>query len=335
MAYSTVNIPTSFTTDAEFRAFCSAVDSAITGLGLVNTSDTGQVNLSTAVLPSGTGVSGPSTTIYYKIYRFADSLQSSKPVFIRVEFYSSANLATRPRVKFKVGTGTDGAGNLSGNPQGYFDMDPGGGSSNSQVSYVSGGTNRMTLCMWAGDSSATYRGQFITVERSKAADGTDSNESIIMYAHNSNFTQAAASLNFSSSAANSGPAALSLAYNASSILQDSKKAVYSIWPPASFTHGPFHGVVLIETGDLPTTQGTAFDCAIDSSGVKNWIPLPPSGAATSTPTGGSNQSRLCMRYGPDGNTQSTAHTPIPPIASSGGGGSPTVPTTGRIWPRQR
>lgn len=101
---------TSFTTDAKFRAWTLAVSTAIQACGLTKTSDTGQIDHATVSRPTAA-----NTKAGYEIYRFNDSLQATKPIFIRID-YGSAGQASgqNPSTWLTVGTATDGAGNISG-----------------------------------------------------------------------------------------------------------------------------------------------------------------------------------------------------------------------------
>lgn len=108
MATSTQSLITSVTTDQGFRDFCTGVSTGLQAAGLTQTSDTGQINLSTVTKPATTNTSGG-----YQIYRFSDALQSTHPVFIRVE-YATAASASSCSLNISTGTSTNGAGVLGG-----------------------------------------------------------------------------------------------------------------------------------------------------------------------------------------------------------------------------
>lgn len=100
----------SFTTDAKFRTWGSAVSAAIVASGLTVTADTGQINWTTVTRPTGA-----TTKAGYEIYRFNDTLQSTYPIFIRIDYGSGANASGQnPDTWLTVGTGSDGAGNITG-----------------------------------------------------------------------------------------------------------------------------------------------------------------------------------------------------------------------------
>lgn len=93
--------------DATFREWGAELATKLDAAGLVQTSDTGQINWTTVTRP------GTSTAAGYEIRRFNDSLQATAPIFLRVE-YGTGSSATAPRIRVTVGTGTNGAGTLTG-----------------------------------------------------------------------------------------------------------------------------------------------------------------------------------------------------------------------------
>lgn len=95
------------TTDAEFRQWALDLSTALKAC-LTQTSDTGQVDwtLGTQVRP------GAGLYTYYEVYRFSDALQATRPVFIKVEYGTSATL-TNPAIRITIAAGTNGAGTLT------------------------------------------------------------------------------------------------------------------------------------------------------------------------------------------------------------------------------
>lgn len=90
-----------------FRAWASKIHEALEKVGLVNTADTGQINLATVERP------GSLTTFAgYEIWRFNDAEQSERPIYIKIR-YGIGAATTRPRLEMDVGRGSDGAGNLT------------------------------------------------------------------------------------------------------------------------------------------------------------------------------------------------------------------------------
>lgn len=93
--------------DANFRTWYGEIRTAMAAVGMVQTSDTGQVNPATMTRP------GTSTFAGYEIWRFADTLQATAPIYIKIEM-GTGSATTRPTLAITVGTGTNGAGTLTG-----------------------------------------------------------------------------------------------------------------------------------------------------------------------------------------------------------------------------
>lgn len=100
--------PADHTSDAGFRAWGSELSAKLQAAGLVQTADTGQINWATATRPGSV-----NTAAGYEIYRFDDALQATAPLYIKLE-YGTGNVADRPTIWVSVGTGTNGAGTLTG-----------------------------------------------------------------------------------------------------------------------------------------------------------------------------------------------------------------------------
>jgi hypothetical protein len=95
-------------TNASFQAICARYKAMLDGCGLVQTSDTGQLNPATATFPgSNYGIAG------YWIYRFNDTLQATAPIFIKVE-PGRGDALNEPYIRISVGSATNGAGALTG-----------------------------------------------------------------------------------------------------------------------------------------------------------------------------------------------------------------------------
>ena len=95
--------------DADFRAWGLAFQTAMLAIGLTQTSDTGQVNwASVSRAPTISTVAG------YEIYRFNDAAQSTKPVFMKIEYGAGSTNINNPQLKFTFGTGSNGAGTITG-----------------------------------------------------------------------------------------------------------------------------------------------------------------------------------------------------------------------------
>lgn len=96
-------------TDAWFRRFKDWSD-FLTAAGFPQTSDTGQVDWTT--------VTAPATATYapqYEIRRFDDAAQATAPIFMKLMYgYGTVAAWQNPAISWQFGTGSDGAGNLTG-----------------------------------------------------------------------------------------------------------------------------------------------------------------------------------------------------------------------------
>lgn len=194
-----------------FRAYCTMIRDALVAMGLVQTADTGQINLGTVTIPTALNQDRG-----YMIFRFNDALQSTKPVFIKVTFRSNISGTAGSGIAqvyyvigltFQVGTGTNGAGILTGKVSqqrsiAYYCTS---GLANDTLVEVdkankhlfSGASNRLMFIRGANssqpenfsplgggaqsNSNTCIRHGMFSVERTKNIDGTDSDEGILIF----------------------------------------------------------------------------------------------------------------------------------------------------------
>lgn len=105
LAATTTLTPTN-SSDAAFRLWGAAFGVKLAAAGLVQTADTGQINWVTV-----TAAAAINTAQGYEIWRFADALQSSAPIFIKIE-YGSGAAVNNPAIWITLGNATNGAGSL-------------------------------------------------------------------------------------------------------------------------------------------------------------------------------------------------------------------------------
>lgn len=127
----------SHASDAAFRTWLTEYRNMLVSAGLVQTSDTGQIALVTVTFPTVN-----NTLAGYFIFRFDDTLQSTAPVFMRLTF-GRAGAAGILGFGIEVGTGSDGAGNITGTkqsipPQSTTSGAPGAGTYNSYAIHKEG-----------------------------------------------------------------------------------------------------------------------------------------------------------------------------------------------------
>ncbi len=94
------------TTVGAFRAWASMIAKGLEEVGLVQTADTGQINLVTVELPA------TSTFAGYQIWRFNDSQQEAEPIYLKIEYGRGAANA-RPNLRLQWGRGSNGTGTLT------------------------------------------------------------------------------------------------------------------------------------------------------------------------------------------------------------------------------
>lgn len=114
MATATFSTAPTNATDAAFRAWGKAISDALAAVGMVKTADTGQINWATVATPAPTN----NVAAGYEVWRFDDTLQSTHPVFVKLEYGSSqggtSTAGARVQMWITIGKGSDGAGNITG-----------------------------------------------------------------------------------------------------------------------------------------------------------------------------------------------------------------------------
>lgn len=171
MGYTaTTSMSNTVSDDATFRAWGSAYAAKWASMGLVQTADTGQINWATVTKPAAI-----NTAAGYEIWAFNDALQATYPIFVKIE-YGTGGAATVGSLWFSVGSGTNGAGTLTGIS-----------STRSQVTctatagalnhYWCGDTNRLGVAVM-GAAAATSSGAWI--ERTLDASGVVTSEGVTL-----------------------------------------------------------------------------------------------------------------------------------------------------------
>lgn len=169
MSLYTFSVAPTNSTDANFRAWGSAISTGLSTAGWVKTADTGQIDWVNVLAPTAI-----NTVQGYEIWRMNDALQSTYPVFIKLE-YGSGTTVTYPFLAVTIGTGSDGAGNLTGQLSTRRALT----STASSVlfpGFVSGAPNRLVIAPHCGQNGATGSSShsFIAViERSHDNTGSD------------------------------------------------------------------------------------------------------------------------------------------------------------------
>jgi hypothetical protein len=188
------------TNDADFRTWGSELAPKLAAAGLVQTADTGQINWSTVTRGAINTAAG------YEIWRFNDSLASSNPVYLKIE-YGSGSTQAIPNMWLTVGQGSNGSGTLTGQ------LSTRKLAAQSAVALTSTVTNYTSyLCVTEGyvgllwkasaKSAAATPGAFFTVGRWCDSGGTPNGNGVTIYAsEQQNNTQQQQSVRFTATAA--------------------------------------------------------------------------------------------------------------------------------------
>src|SRR5512146_67373 len=164
MATATANLVHDSSTLANLQSWAQFIfDGFNTTAGWTQTSDTGQTAPSSA---------SSLTTSYYFLFRMADGLQTSCPVFVKITYGASA---TSVQFTISVGQGSDGAGSLTG---AVSDVPGNGLTTNQGVAtfpcYVSGDSGSIRFMMWQSNTANTCR--VFGIERSKNSSGSNTGD---------------------------------------------------------------------------------------------------------------------------------------------------------------
>lgn len=156
---------------ANFKAWAQIISNFMTTAGWTQSADTGQVNWSTIA-------SVPSSAYVFEIWEPNDGLTN---FYLKIEYGWSG---TNVQMRLSVGTGTNGAGALSGFIAGPFTTpgtSAGSGSSNGGAtqynSYLSGAVGRIGVVMWCGNSTNQA---FFVVARSKNSSGANTSTHVTL-----------------------------------------------------------------------------------------------------------------------------------------------------------
>ena len=280
MAASTSNLYYGGTTIAAFNNWAGALMAALSAAGWVQTSDTGQTNFSTTTtLPTGSGT--------YQVWKMADSLASSFPVYMRIDASHSNN---QPTLQFQLGTGSNGAGTLSNAT--ITNSGSTGTSDNTTTTYpcyFSGTTSSFRACFYP----TTNNEMAFAVERSKNSDGSDSSKFVVMF-NNFNGNNRLWILPNPTIAQPDGTSMTSMPFpdtNATSLMVGNEIGVMPIIPVFGIVGSPMMGVAIGKMNDFQNQQQftmTAFGAS------HNYIAMNPGSSGNLRNFGGNGQYDKCL-----------------------------------------
>ncbi len=168
---SVFSLSPNWSTKLAIGAVGSQIHAALVAGGWAQTSDTGQVSWA-----SFDGVPAANVVLAFEVWRMNDALASTAPVFIKLE-YGITTSYTTPLVWLTIGTGSDGAGNITGV---IFPATPLSRTSDGGYvivpSYVCGGPSWLACSLWP--SHGGYAMCFV-IERTKDAVGADTDQGVM------------------------------------------------------------------------------------------------------------------------------------------------------------
>jgi hypothetical protein len=165
------------TTLANFKNWAFAISARFSAFGWVQTSDTGQVNWgSLASVPA-------SGSWVYEIWRPNDALQTgASQYFLKIQY--GQNSSYGPELRLSLGTGTTGAGLLSGMMTAVFIINSYYTVVNSgSITYecdFSGDTGRMGALMWRSHTLPAC--MWFAIERTCNTDGAYNADGVTLFA---------------------------------------------------------------------------------------------------------------------------------------------------------
>lgn len=168
MALYTQALVPGIATDAEFRAWGSWISGRLAAAGWVKTADTGQIDWTTVT--AAAGVRG------YEVWRMADGLQATAPIFMKLEYGATGAVCA---IWYTFGAASDGAGNLTGTTTTRKIVDMAGNSATPYTWVISADVNRFLL-MACVDGPGAGTGLYLMVERTHDGGGADTAEGLLI-----------------------------------------------------------------------------------------------------------------------------------------------------------
>lgn len=149
------------TSDAGFRTWGSELKTKLLAIGLVASSDTGQINWTTVTKPSTNTAAG------YEIYYLNDTLHGSADLYLKFE-YGTGSSSTVPGIWLTVGTGSNGSGTLTGQTSTRTLITSGYAPASTSVSYTSyacASEGQANLLFKASSGSSSFPMATFSLER--------------------------------------------------------------------------------------------------------------------------------------------------------------------------
>lgn len=175
MATDQRNLPAYFSGNTDFQTWVQGLEAQFSACNLTQTADTGQINSATVTLPAANASAG------YHIYRFNDSQQTARPMYLKLEFGVS-NTTDKPNLWLTMGSGSDGAGNLTGSVTSRKSLNTTTSKSAGITlpSYCSGDGSRISLVTNYDSASANFGLAFV-IDRTRDANNNTTSDMVTVY----------------------------------------------------------------------------------------------------------------------------------------------------------
>jgi hypothetical protein len=231
---------------ANFKAWAQALSTAFSTFGWVQSSDTGQVNWNSIAAAPAAG------TFVYEIWTMNDSLSTSNPVAVKVEYGSGGSTAI-PTMAVTVGSGSNGSGTLTNanTRQVIGGGSSGGGLTTTFECDFSGTAGRISFIMFR---AFTFP-MFFSIERSHDANGNDTSSYVSVLLSGNGVAPSKCGQQTILPQANGGPLnfeslGLTVQTTNTTATFANSTAVAPFWPFVGKLDNPLLGAVCLKTGDF-------------------------------------------------------------------------------------
>lgn len=162
----------------QFRAWGSELSGQLTTIGFIKSSDTGQINWTTVTRPA-VGVAGG-----YEIRYMNDSMHSTAPIYVKLEYGTDAANAAYPAMWITIGTGSNGSGTITGIVVAREQFQGGASALDSTVLAKVSYACMSNGCVWFAFKtkvrvSSTFPAFCMAIERTKDNSGTSTGDGFV------------------------------------------------------------------------------------------------------------------------------------------------------------
>ena len=169
----------SCSTVANLQSWVGPILQILANAGWIRTSDTGQTEL--ADMPAAAAA---STVCGYQVWRMNDSLQSTAPVFVKFEFGSGSAVGNHS-LWVTVGTGSDGAGNITGiliSQTRIYNNSASASPNKAKEFYGSGDSSRLVFVARSNVNETAFYRMSLSIERTHGPNGSDTADGVMFFA---------------------------------------------------------------------------------------------------------------------------------------------------------